>query len=296
MGIGPEHLRVDGVGSGHKHAQPAKPIASSTRNDDAPRYSPDGKRIAFVSDRSGNQAFWVWDSEGHNAFSLPSDGKVGAHNWSPDGQRITFDFFASGYWNIFEMSAEGGVPRQLTFEKSNNARPSWSRNGQWIYFGSDRGGDWQVWKIPSTGGLAGQVTRRGGFVALESPDGKFLYYSKDFLPVHGSPIAGLWRMPVEGGEEARVIKTLEVGLGGYWDIIDKGIYFVEKGSDNLALAPPMVLKFLSFATGRIKEIAPLERELLYWNQGLSASPDGRWVLYQDGERQGSDIMLVENFR
>jgi Tol biopolymer transport system component/DNA-binding winged helix-turn-helix (wHTH) protein len=288
--------RVGGVDSSHKHPQPAMPIASSTRNDDDARYSADGKRIAFISDRSGNTAFWICDTEGHNVFQLGSDGKVGAYNWSPDSQHLAFDFLTSGYLNVFKMSTEGGVPRQLTFEKSNNVRPSWSRNGQWIYFGSDRGGDWQVWKIPSTGGPAVQVTRRGGFVALESPNGKFLYYSKDFPRGYGSRTAGLWRMPVEGGEEAPVIKTLEVGLGGYWDIIDKGIYFVETGSDKVASAPPMVLKFFSFATGGVKEIAPLEKRLMYGNQGLSASPDGRWVLYQDWWFSGSDIILVENFR
>jgi hypothetical protein len=133
-------------------------------------------------------------------------------------------------------------------------------------------------------------------VALESPDGKFLYYSKDFHSGLASPIPGLWRMPVNGGEEVPVIETLELWLGGYWDIIDKGIYFVETGSHKLTSARPAVLKFMSFATGRIREITPLEGPPMYQNQGLSASPDGRWVLYQDWQEQGSDIMLVENFR
>jgi Tol biopolymer transport system component len=287
--------RLGGVSSDHKNAQPGKLIAS-TRHDDAPRYSPDGKRIAFVSDRSGKDEFWICDSEGHNAFPLPSDGKTGAYSWSPDGQRIAFNFITSGNCDIYVMSAEGGVPRQLTSERSTDARPSWSRDGQWIYFGSDRSGDWQVWKIPSAGGPAVQVTKRGGHVALESPDGKFLYYSKDFHSGLASPIPGLWRMPVNGGEEVPVIETLELWLGGYWDIIDKGIYFVETGSHKLTSARPAVLKFMSFATGRIREITPLEGPPMYQNQGLSASPDGRWVLYQDWQEQGSDIMLVENFR
>jgi Tol biopolymer transport system component/DNA-binding winged helix-turn-helix (wHTH) protein len=284
--------RVDGVGSDHKSTQPAK-LMASTRHDTAPQYSPDGKRIAFVSDRSGKYEFWICDSEGHNPYQLLSDGKTGAYSWSPDGQRIAFDSSNTGRADIYVMSAEGGVPRQLTKGSSNgvvNVVPRWSRDGPWIYFGSNRGGDWQVWKISSRGGQAVQVTTKGGHVALESPDGKSLYYSKA-----GLGIPGLWKMPVEGGEEIRVIESLEARLWGYWDVVDRGIYFVETPSDKLASAPGALLKFMSFATGRIREITPLEKPPCYWNPGLSASPDGRWVLYQDWEEQGGDIMLAENF-
>jgi serine/threonine protein kinase/Tol biopolymer transport system component len=279
--------RVDGIAATHTSAEPLKLIAS-TRNDESPRYSPDGKKIAFLSDRSGNYSFWICDSEGREAFLLPSDGKAGSHNWSPDGKRIAFDFVTSGYWNIFTISSEAGGSHQLTFEKSNNARPSWSRDGHWIYFDSDRGGNFQVWKMPSSGGPAVQVTRTGGHNAQESPDGKFLYYSKD-------PIPGLWRIPVGGGEEVLVVKTLGDGLERYWDIIDKGIYFVARVSDNWDSHPAAILKFMSFSTNQIREIAPLENPPFYGDQGLSASPDGRWVLYEGWEGVGGDIMLVENF-
>lgn len=50
-----------------------------------------------------------------------------------------------------------------------------------------------------------QVTRHGGFAALESPDGKFLYYAK------GLTVPGLWRIPIDGGEESEIISSLEPG-------------------------------------------------------------------------------------
>jgi Tol biopolymer transport system component len=285
--------RVEVQGSGHQSAQPEKFIPS-TRNDQAPQYSPDGKRVAFVSDRSGKDEFWICDSEGHNAYSLSSGGKVGAYRWSPDSQRIAF--ITSGHCNIYAMNVDGGVPRQLTTERSTEVWPSWSRDGRWIYFGSDRSGGWQIWKIPSAGGQVTKVTEKGGFVALESPDARFLYYTKGFPSGPNSAIPGLWRMPVGGGEEVAVIETLNIGLGAYWDVVDNGIYFVETPSDHLASAPPAVLKLTSLATGRAREIALLEKPPEYWNQGLSASPDGHWVLYQGWDDQGRDIVMVENFR
>ena len=72
-------------------------------------------------------------------------------------------------------------------EASQNASPadpaddavaSWSRDGKWIYFASNRSGEDQVWKMPADGGEAVRVTRKGGFVAFESPDGQWVYYTK----------------------------------------------------------------------------------------------------------------------
>src|SRR5262249_46640158 len=164
------------------------------------------------SDRSGRYEFWICDSEGHSPYPLASDGKVGAASWSPDGQQIAFDSPDQAKLKIYVMSAEGGVPRRLTSGNSNDFMPTWSRDGRWIYFASNEGGDVQVWKIPSVGGSAVQVTRNGGIVALESRDGKFLYYSKG--PTSTGP--GFWRVSVEGGEEVPVIKLAKEPLPGYW--------------------------------------------------------------------------------
>ena len=69
----------------------------------------------------------------------------------------------------------------MTTHPANDGNPSWSRDGRWIYFDSARTGEQQVWKIPEAGGDAIQVTRDGGFAPLESPDGKFIYYTKDLV-------------------------------------------------------------------------------------------------------------------
>jgi len=109
--------------------------------------------------------------------------------------------------DIYVISSEGGIPRRLTSESSAEVVPSFSRDGRFIYFASNRTGAYQVWKAPATGGAAVQITRGGGFHAIESPDGQFLYYAK-------SPSdPGLWRVPLSGGNEEPVLETLARAIG-----------------------------------------------------------------------------------
>ena len=76
---------------------------SSTRYDESPQFSPDGKRIAFSSDRSGSGEIWVCDSDGLNAVQLTSLGGplVTMPRWSPDGEHIAFDSSAEGQFDIY---------------------------------------------------------------------------------------------------------------------------------------------------------------------------------------------------
>src|SRR5262249_38633714 len=149
-------------------------FASSTRNEDNPQFSADGRKIAFTSDRSGNVEIWVCNSDSSHAVQVTSMGgpPAGMPRWSPDGQRIAFDANPDGNWDIFVVSASGGKPRQLTNQPSSEAIPSWSHDGKWVYFCLQTG-QFQVWKVPAEGGKAVQVTRKGGLVAFESPDGRF---------------------------------------------------------------------------------------------------------------------------
>ena len=101
---------------------------------------------------------------------------------------------------------------------------------------------------------------------------------------------GLWRMPVEGGEESLVLAQLQAGYWGAWAVVDGGIYFI-----NPEAKPRATIEFFSFATRRITRIALLEREPVKWFSNLAISPDGRWILYTQLDQGGNDIMLVENF-
>ena len=89
--------------------------------------------------------------------------------------------------------ASGAKPTRLTNDRADDFSSGWSRDGRWIYFASNRSGEYQVWKVPADRGEAVRVTRNGGFVAKESPDGQWVYYTKS------AEDSGLWRVPRDGG-------------------------------------------------------------------------------------------------
>jgi Tol biopolymer transport system component/DNA-binding winged helix-turn-helix (wHTH) protein len=268
---------------------PTQLIASS-RHDAAPQFSPDGRKIAFRSDRSGNSEIWVCDGDGSSPVQLTSFGgpHTGTPRWSPDGRRIAFDSRPEGHADVFVISADGGLPRRVTTEPSNDGLASWSLNGRWIYFGSDRSGGWQVWKVPAEGGPAVQVTKNGGFAAFESPGGALLYYAKFREP-------GLWQIPVEGGEETLALDLLRADLWGYWAVTRQGLFFLrpEAQADH---SVKFFVDYFSFNTRNVTRIAALEKDPDAWGPGLSVSPDGRWIVYNQLDHHSRDIILMDNFR
>jgi Tol biopolymer transport system component/DNA-binding winged helix-turn-helix (wHTH) protein len=257
---------------------------SSTRLDLEARYSLDGKKIVFISNRSGTSQIWVCDSDGSSNLRQLTDldSHNGEPNWAPDSRYIAFDSRIKGNADIYVISAEGGQPRALTTEPSDDVTPSWSGDGRWVYFSSNRGGSLQIWKAPAEGGQAVQVTKLGGFLGRESVDGKFVYYVKD----RGIP--GIWRVPVESGEEVLVLTHHNAGLGRAWTVVKEGIYFATAEDP----AKPLI-EFYSFATRKVTKVASLAKP---FSSGLSVSRDGRWLIYAQVDQSGSDIMLMENFR
>ena len=128
----------------------------------------------------------------------------------------------------------------------------------------------------------------GGVAPLESPDGKFLYYSRRRYP------ASLWRIPVEGGAPTKILDSLSDFKN--WAIADTGLYFIPSSR----IAEGSSIEFLSVATNQIRPVAQLEKPvytgLTAAGGGLSVSPDGRYILYTQVDQADFELMMVENFR
>jgi serine/threonine protein kinase len=269
--------RVDLLGRTTLAGSPRK-LITSNRLDRNPDYSPDGKRIAFNSHRSGTEELWVAEADGTNPAPLTSAGgpMVADPRWSPDGQAIAINSLLGGVRGVDILRAAGGTPRRLA---AGGSYPTWSRDGKWVYFGKES----QIWKAPADGGAAVQVTRQGGQgSAYESADGKWLYYLKK-----PEDFSFVWKKPLEGGQETQVV-DVRVSFGQNMFLVEDGLYLIGV-SGRIS---PGILSFYEFATGRLTPVLTIER----WDLGLTVAPGGRSILYSRMEQSGADLMLVENFR
>ena len=278
--------RIDLPPSGGKPNPPVI-LASSTRIDTQPTVSPDGKRLAFLSFRSGSMEIWACGADGSDVIQLTSFGGAATTSpqWSPDGLEIAFDSRLKGQADIYLISSVGGKPRRLTDHAANDTAPTWSRDGKWIYFTSDRSGEPQIWKMPSRGGEAIPVTKRDGHSAFESPDGRYIFYAKS----RGSFLASLWRVAVQGGEETEI--SAELWSCSNFFVAEDGIYFIQPQIRG-DLHP---VAFYRFSTGQIERITVFDKIA---SCGLSLWPRNRprhlyLSLYERGE---GDLMMAEGFR
>jgi serine/threonine protein kinase/Tol biopolymer transport system component len=265
-------------------SDPVRFIAS-TRAEWTPQYSPDGKRIAFESERSGSDEIWVCDEDGSNLVQLTSMdwGRAGSPRWSPDGQQIAFDSHTAGNWDVYVVSSHGGKPRRLTTNPASDAIPSWSRDGAWIYYSSTRTGRNEIWKTPVTGGPDVRVTQNGGVTAFESYNGDYLYFTKE----DDVNSTALWKMPVQGGDESQVVNGV---FRRDFVTSTHGIFFVSPGEKS---AGAEMLRFVDYHARSVKTVARLGRSVC---NGLTVSPDERFALYTACNPQGgSDLMLIDKF-
>jgi len=257
-----------------------EPLVASTDRDVFPQYSPDGTRLAFYSYRTGSGQVYVSDSEGNlpRQLTFVAPGQAATPHWSPDGKRLAIDSNTTGLSQIYLISPDGGKMTQLTSGPYANFGAVWSRDGKWMYFTCKKSGRDEIWKMPDGGGPAVQVTHNGGVGAIESLDGKTLYFGKD------SGAGSIWRMPVAGGPEEQIADSL---YRTNFAVTGRGIYYMTSPD----FSRKSTLKFYNFATGATTTILPIG----IGEFGLDVSPDGRYLAYDQLDNPGSVLMLIENF-
>jgi len=262
----------------HSELRPAefRTIISGAGGNAAPQFSPDGRKIAFMSNRSGPWQIWMSNADGSDPVQVSFTDSAGTPRWSPDGKGLVFDAPWEGTTFVFVAPINHPDRARPVAE---GCVPSFSRDGKFVYFASDRTGDFQVWKVAVAGGPEIQLTRHGGFAALESPDGK-VYYSKGNYP---NP--EIWRVPVEGGEEVAVSPILRPRTWSSWTVTKDGVLLVADlpdGKSHLTLYNPERRTVLELAS---LQTAP---------RWMGATSDGKKVVMNDAAEQ--QITMVDNLR
>ena len=151
-------------------------LTNHSADDGNASWSPDGRRIAFMSSRDGNNEIYVMDSDGSNLRRLTNhSADDGYPSWSPDGRSIAFHSSRDGNAEIYSMGSDGSNPRRLTNQHSAiDAAPVWSPDGDRIAFMSSRDGNFEVYVMDSDGSNPRRLTSNSATDGIPSwsPDSR----------------------------------------------------------------------------------------------------------------------------
>ena len=261
-----------------------KPLSSGMQWDYQARYSPDGKQIAFISDRGGSDNIWVMNADGSdpNAITKEKRFMFGSPSWSPDGQYIAARRYGTYPLDSYLRSSElwlfhkeGGSGVQLTkgptdTRASRVSGPTFSPDGKFIYFSAMPGrfnynselGKWQVLRLNRDSGEVDTLTSEygGGLRPMLTPDGKQLLYGS-----RRDAITGLRIRDLETRRERwlarRITRDDQEGFSAE-DTLPG--YAVSRDGKFVVIAVNGKLQRLDIATGEGKDVpftAHVKREL-----------------------------------
>jgi TolB protein len=128
-----------------------------------PAWSPDGRQIAFVSDRSGAPQIYVMNADGSNQRRISFLGGYNAHPaWSPDGRWIAYESRIGGQFDLWLTDPAGSVNVPLVQHPRSDETPSWAPNSRKLAFSSKRRGRADIYVIDVNGDNLRRITRGAG--------------------------------------------------------------------------------------------------------------------------------------
>jgi Tol biopolymer transport system component/DNA-binding winged helix-turn-helix (wHTH) protein len=263
-----------------KPAAPAVRLIWSTLGEGNPRYSPDGKRIAFDSWRGGPLEIWIGDADGENVVRIAKmEGIEVGEQWSPDGKKLAFQNNRDQSVSVYIADVEERVARRLQTDVQNAGMPNWSRDGKWIYFRAFEKVGQKLYRCPAEGGKAEVVVNSTEATSpQESFDGEELYYEA------GSVIRKVFLK--NGMRDEAVAGMPMVATADLWAVTRAGIYFAPYKN-------PSRLRYYDFATQSVREVFAPQKD---FQGSFSLSPGGRFLVYAEMSEAINDLMLLENFR
>ena len=152
-------------------------IVSSSEPLLSPAWSPDGRKLAYVSFEGGQSAIYIQEVyTGQRQKVTNFKGINGAPAWSPDGRKLAMALSKDGNPDIFVFDLTSKNLQPITRHYAIDTEPAWSPDGRFLVFTSDRGGKPQIYRVPAFGGQAQRITFQNPYNARASysPDGKLL--------------------------------------------------------------------------------------------------------------------------
>jgi len=267
--------------TGEVTGEPQQVIAT-TREDSRGAWSPDGKRIAFNSDRDGHMNIWLYNIDSSDARQIThTQGGDFQANWSPDGSKIVFFSSRSGHTDIWDVDVISGELRQLTHGHTININPFYSPDGDSIAYQSGKDGRLEVWVMKPDGTDQRMLTDTGviGHFLRWSADGDGVIYR---LP--GGTTAQLMQISLSSGNS---VPFAQANGGAHISFSpDHSLIMDVEGHKTLWVSP--------VAGGAPRQVYQFADDTIRIDYPVW-SPDGEWLLFDRFQSRDGDIWMLSHF-
>jgi Tol biopolymer transport system component len=255
-------------------------VVATTREDSRGSWSPDGRFVAFNSDRAGEMNIWLHSlADGTDRQVTRGPGGDYQPRWSPDGARLAFFSARGGNADVWTVELADGRLTRLTHTPWLDINPTFSPDGRHIAFQSDRQGRMELWMMNADGTGQRQLSEVGstGHFAVWEADGKSIV----FHPSSGGLTAA--RLSVVGG----ALTPLTVRGGSHMSFNPRETMIADVVNHRQVWVSPLTgapYQVFAFDDPDVRIDYPV------W------SPDGRWLLFDRLKPEGGDIWMIEPAR
>jgi Tol biopolymer transport system component len=246
------------------------PLTDDSALDYNAAFSPDGKKIAFVSSGDGNMELYVMGIDRSDIQRLTDNFALDDHpTWSPDGEQIAFTSTrepapAGRAWNsIYVMNADGSAVRRLSGDDAADYSPAWSPRGDLIAFasGSGKSGESDVYVMNPDGTGRRLVVENGGWPTFIEDGAAIAFHSR-----REKNRWDVWRVGLDGSGLNRLVENASMPRA---TPDGRKLAVVVQGKANKQIA------VLDVASGSLEEVTSDATD--HWNPTIT--PDGRSIVY-----------------